>query len=372
MFNLRPSQSSSRARGLIIQITATSVAVGLLVTAVPAAQGASKTTAKSSASKGKSSTSGSTGSSASKTDAASSTTKAPAARTPANDLNGWEVLANNEWPKALDGVRAKSINASITVYKAPDLFSQALRMDSGKSAYGPIAFLALGRRGDFVRVLLPLRPNDSIGYVRASDVTLDRLPYRVVIEVDRNLLTAESADGTILSAKVAIGTNNTPTPTGLFYVKEVVPQANPGGALGPVALGLSGLSNALRTFAGGYGRVAIHGTNAPGKLGGDVSHGCVRMDNVSIAKLAKILPLGTPVEIIRSRSELVPDTARVASAWIDAAPVEAAFSAVAPTAAAGDAPTTTTTTTVAGAVPVATPTAVPVAATVAPTTTVAL
>jgi lipoprotein-anchoring transpeptidase ErfK/SrfK len=28
-----------------------------------------------------------------------------------------------------------------------------------------------------------------------------------------------------------------------------------------------------------------------------VSHGCVRMDNVEITELAKILPLGTPVQI---------------------------------------------------------------------------
>lgn len=190
-------------------------------------------------------------------------------------------------------------------------------MQKGKSAYGAIAFLALGRQGDFIRVLMPLRPNGTVGWVKASEVTLERLSYRITIEVDTNTLTVESTDGVIVSTKVALGTNNTPTPTGLFYVREIVPQANPNGGLGPVALGLSGLSEELRTFAGGFGRVAIHGTNAPGKLGGDVSHGCVRMDNPNITKLAKLLPLGTPVEILRTRSDQKNDARRLSSNWID-------------------------------------------------------
>ena len=252
----------------------------------------------------------------------SSTSRAPkttllAPRTPNDDLIGWGRLAETEWPKARDAVRAGAINSAIRVHQSPDAFSPALTMQKGKSAYGAIAFLALGRQGDFIRVLMPLRPNGTVGWVRASEVTLDRVGYRITIEVDTNTLTVDSSDGVVASAKVALGTNNTPTPTGLFYVREIVPQSNPNGGLGPVALGLSGLSEELRSFAGGFGRVAIHGTNAPGKLGGDVSHGCVRMDNPTILRLAKLLPLGTPVEIIRTRSDLKPDAGRLSSLWID-------------------------------------------------------
>ena len=261
-------------------------------------------------------------------------------------------MADTEWPKAQDAVRAAAINPSIRVHRSPDEFSPALSMQKGKSAFGAIAFLALGRRGDFVRVLLPLRPNGTVGWVKASDVTLDRLQYRIVIEVDRNMLTVEGNDGVIVSTKVALGTSNTPTPTGLFYVREIVPQANPNGGLGPVALGLSGLSEELRSFAGGFGRVAIHGTNAPGKLGGDVSHGCVRMDNPNITKLAKILPLGTPVEILRTRNDQKSEGERLASVWIDQTVVAPANLSSLPVVTATDATL---------------PTAVPVTATVAPT-----
>ena len=252
------------------------------------------------------------------------------------------------------------------MHLAPEEFSPALSMKKGKSAFGTIAFLALGRRGDYIRVLLPLRPNGSVGWVKASDVTLDRLQYRIVIEVDRNMLTVEGNDGVIVSTKVALGTNNTPTPTGLFYVREIVPQANPNGGLGPVALGLSGLSEELRSFAGGFGRVAIHGTNAPGKLGGDVSHGCVRMDNPNITKLAKLLPLGTPVEILRTRSDQKSDADRLASAWINqtiiapadlsSLPVVTATDATLPGTTSGAAPVAPTATTVAVSTWVAAPT----------------
>ena len=53
----------------------------------------------------------------------------------------------------------------------------------------------------------------------------------------------------------------------------------------------------LTSFAGGDGVIGIHGTNDPSTLGKDVSHGCIRMSNSGITKLAKILPLGVPVQI---------------------------------------------------------------------------
>jgi lipoprotein-anchoring transpeptidase ErfK/SrfK len=60
---------------------------------------------------------------------------------------------------------------------------------------------------------------------------------------------------------------------------------------------LSGYSNVLTDFAGGDGVVGIHGTNDPSTIGKDVSHGCIRMTNENITKLAKSLPLGVPVVI---------------------------------------------------------------------------
>jgi lipoprotein-anchoring transpeptidase ErfK/SrfK len=73
------------------------------------------------------------------------------------------------------------------------------------------------------------------------------------------------------------------------------PTAN--GPYGPYAYGLSGFSNVLTSFGSGDGVIGIHGTNEPWLIGKDVSHGCIRMRNDDIERLAQFLPLGTPVEI---------------------------------------------------------------------------
>jgi len=48
-------------------------------------------------------------------------------------------------------------------------------------------------------------------------------------------------------------------------------------------------------FATGAPVVALHGTNAPEKLGTDVSNGCIRVPNEIITQLAETFPQGTLV-----------------------------------------------------------------------------
>ncbi|HVB07135.1 MAG TPA: L,D-transpeptidase [Acidimicrobiales bacterium] len=43
--------------------------------------------------------------------------------------------------------------------------------------------------------------------------------------------------------------------------------------------------------------MGLHGTNDPSSVGGNVSHGCLRVSNSTIVRLAGTLPLGTPVII---------------------------------------------------------------------------
>ena len=49
----------------------------------------------------------------------------------------------------------------------------------------------------------------------------------------------------------------------------------------------------------GDGLVGIHGTNAPQLIGQAVSHGCVRLPNAQAAKLRRLAPLGTPIDVVR-------------------------------------------------------------------------
>jgi lipoprotein-anchoring transpeptidase ErfK/SrfK len=55
---------------------------------------------------------------------------------------------------------------------------------------------------------------------------------------------------------------------------------------------------AAMTLSGG-GEYAIHGTNAPGTIGGFVSHGCIRMYNEDIMDLYGRVGVGTPVVVTR-------------------------------------------------------------------------
>ena len=229
-------------------------------------------------------------------------------------VSGWDDLGSAAWPAPGDSVIARAKSDSVVVYRNVEDPNTSLRLIKGRSVAGPVVLMAVGAVGDFVRVAIPLRPNGTLGWVRRSDVTLSRSTFRVEIDLSTNTMTVFDGSKVLLRAAVAAGTGGTPTPRGLFFLKELVPQ-NPGGALGPFAFGLSGFSNVLTSFGGGEGVIGIHGTNSPGKLGSNVSHGCVRVDNGTISKMARLLPLGTPVEIVESAKSTKPT--RTSSAWLE-------------------------------------------------------
>jgi lipoprotein-anchoring transpeptidase ErfK/SrfK len=66
---------------------------------------------------------------------------------------------------------------------------------------------------------------------------------------------------------------------------DVIPGGSPRNPMGAAALTLSG------------GQYAIHGTNAPGSIGGFVSYGCIRMYNQDITDLYGRVNFGTPVVV---------------------------------------------------------------------------
>ena len=161
----------------------------------------------------------------------------------------------------------------------------------------PLTFLVTEVQPLWLRVLLPLRPNGSQGWIKRSEVTLASHRYRIKVELAAHRLTVTEGDATILETPVGVGTKDTPTPGGLYYTKELLQPPDQNGAYGHFTYGLSGFSNVLTNFAGGDGVIGIHGTNDPSTIGKDVSHGCLRISNAAIDMLAKRLPLGVPVEI---------------------------------------------------------------------------
>jgi hypothetical protein len=149
----------------------------------------------------------------------------------------------------------------------------------------------------WLEVLLPIRPNGSTAWVRASDVRIRRETERIEVDLSRRLLERYRNGELVQRLRVGIGAPGTPTATGTFFVWVKVPFRDPSGPYGIYALGLSGFSEVLRDWPGG-GRLAIHGTADPSDRGRAVSHGCIRVWNPDMESLVDV-PLGTPVIIHR-------------------------------------------------------------------------
>lgn len=165
----------------------------------------------------------------------------------------------------------------------------------------PLRMLVVEERGDWLKVLLPIRPNGSSGWIRRGGVDLESHIYRAVVELGEHRITVWKGDEVLLQEPVGVGASGrTPTTQGLFFTTELFEVVTPSeqAIYGPYAFALSGFSEVLYSFGdGGTGVLGIHGTNDNSGLGRDVSNGCIRMSNAAITKLARTLPIGVPVEI---------------------------------------------------------------------------
>jgi lipoprotein-anchoring transpeptidase ErfK/SrfK len=165
-------------------------------------------------------------------------------------------------------------------------------------AQPPDAAGTTAKSAGWLRVMLPRRPNGSTGWIRRDQVDLMPLRNRVEVDLSSRELTLFELDRVVRRWPVTVGGPNTPTPTGRFYITvKLKPPAISRRAYGAFALGLSAYSNVYDQFGTGDGQIALHGTDHPAAIGRTVSHGCVRLDNQAIIKLAGDLPLGTPVAI---------------------------------------------------------------------------
>jgi L,D-transpeptidase catalytic domain len=172
---------------------------------------------------------------------------------------------------------------------------------SDKTEHGePATFLVKRTEPHWVLISLARRPNGSTGWVRRSGVKLLVNFYRVEVDLTAHKLTLFKHGIAARRIPIGVGKALTPTPTGVYFIVELLRTPDPNGLYGPYAFGLSAYSTVLTQFgAGGKGEIGIHGTNEPDLIGQNVSHGCIRISNQDITRLSKILPLGTPVEITR-------------------------------------------------------------------------
>jgi len=199
-------------------------------------------------------------------------------------------------------VVATAIVPAVGVFDNPSQGEAAHTLANPSPPYGtPLVFLVQEQQPDWLRVLVPIRPNGSTGWIRRSDVELTTHEFRMLVELGAHRLTVWQGDTVFDTEPIGIGRDTAPTPPGQYYTRELLKPTNPDGAYGPYAYGLSGYSEVIFEFSEnglkGDGRFAIHGTSDPASIGLSRGNGCIRISNEAITKLATSLPIGVPVEI---------------------------------------------------------------------------
>jgi L,D-transpeptidase catalytic domain len=148
----------------------------------------------------------------------------------------------------------------------------------------------------WVKIRLAILPNNSTGWIQ-RDVLGSYIAVRKHLVIDRATFSATLYGRGIplFRTRVGVGKPYWPTPRGEYYVRVMLTgYADP--FYGPVAFGTSARSAVLTDWPGG-GYIGIHGTSLPWLLPGRVSHGCVRIKNAAILRLARLMGPGTPVSI---------------------------------------------------------------------------
>ena len=191
---------------------------------------------------------------------------------------------------------------SVSVRASPAADSAQVALLATRTAEEtPNIVLTMGRATDaqgrvWTRVRLPVLPSNATGWVPRSALGgLSVVRTRLVVDLGRLTVTLYRAGKRIFSAVVGVGAPQWPTPRGEFYIRNrLASYSSP--FYGPIAFGTSARSEVLTDWpAGGF--VGIHGTNRPELLPGRVSHGCIRLRNQDILRLARLLPVGTPLTI---------------------------------------------------------------------------
>lgn len=196
-----------------------------------------------------------------------------------------------------DHLVADAARSRVQIYETQGATTPLKALSNPTHEGVPLVLAVIREEGEWFEVRLPIRPNGSTGWVKASDVRIRKVPHRIVVNKSEHMLRVFRGDEMVFEAPAGVGTGRTPTPVGEFYVDISIPFANSSGAYGAYMLSLAGFSEVHYNFGGGIGQLAIHGTNNRGSVGVNSSNGCVRMHNESILKLKDLAPTGTPVSI---------------------------------------------------------------------------
>ena len=194
------------------------------------------------------------------------------------------------------------VRVAATARSAPDARAKVVaRVETTTPEDTTNIVLVLGRRADrggrvWVKVRLASLPNSRSGWLPRSALGgYASVETRLVVDLRRLTATLLRRGRPIFRARVGVGRPQWPTPRGEFYVRNRLTKFA-GPTYGPLAFGTSARSTHLTDWPDG-GFIGIHGTDEPQLIPGRVSHGCIRMRNTDILRLARLMPIGTPLII---------------------------------------------------------------------------
>src|SRR5579884_4073529 len=153
-------------------------------------------------------------------------------------------------------------SATLRVYRHPHR-GPSTTLSNQLSAGAPLSLLVRRLRGHWIEVYLPIRPDGSTGWVPARSVRLVTTAYEITVRLRSHRLVLAAASKIVRTFPIGVGRSVTPTPTGTYFITELLKQPDPNGFYGPFAFGLSAYSTVLTNFSGGPGQVASTARTRP-------------------------------------------------------------------------------------------------------------
>lgn len=213
-------------------------------------------------------------------------------------LPGTLPLAKIDTLRGLPGSVAAPRTDRIPVWARPDVTRKPVLALESTYYDADARWLVLERRPGWVRVLVPYgrgalpsqapeKVNGVSGWLRGTDIVLEKENRSVVVDLSDRTVTVTQADGTRDQLAATVGAPETPTPEGLTQVFTVTEAVNTG-----LSVFLSLQSESLDGFYGtAYAATAIHVGEGQGQA---ISNGCVRLTSADFEQLAGLDP-GVPV-----------------------------------------------------------------------------
>ena len=158
----------------------------------------------------------------------------------------------------------------------------------------------VARRPHWLEVRLIGRPNGQTTWVLATDVSLTRTPYFMMIDLSRKHLLVFRMGKLMLYAPAGVGASLAPTPVGQYFVAFFTQSPSPG--YGPFVIVTSGLASTVTDWEEeGTPVLTLNGpldsTAFITSGGAAVSQGSVRLMDDDLQRLRSI-PAGTPIDVV--------------------------------------------------------------------------